>query len=151
MIMPTDYVPLLRWRMGEYQALERLDPGLKAGVVPLIEVLPPDYDFELRKPKKGIGEQLAPFAKQLKKRWGEARQGRQQSGLSGPLLLSDGVGSVSRTDLLSWQRLHLRLSDRQRKARQSDHLEMGRDQPSHHESGGRSRQAKRVLSVSRTL
>ena len=56
MIMPTDYVPLLRWRMGEYQALEKLDPGLKAGVVPLIEVLPPDYDFELRKPKKEIGE-----------------------------------------------------------------------------------------------
>lgn len=57
--------------MGEYQALERFDPRLKAEVVPLIEVLPPDYDFELRKPKKDIGEQLAPFAKQLKKRWGD--------------------------------------------------------------------------------
>lgn len=79
MIMPTDYVPLLRWRMGEYQALEKLDPGLKAGVVPLIEVLPPDYDFELRKPKKEIGEQLSPFAKQLKKRWGD-----------GPALLDAG-------------------------------------------------------------
>lgn len=79
MIMPTDYVPLLRWRMGEYQALERLDPELKAGVIPLIEVLPPDYDFELRKPKKNIGEQLTPFAKQLKKRWGD-----------GPALLDAG-------------------------------------------------------------
>ena len=67
---PKYYVPLLRWRMGEYQALEKLCDFSKSRTVPLIEVLPPDYDFELRRPKKHIDEQLKPFAKQIEKRWG---------------------------------------------------------------------------------
>lgn len=69
MAPPNWYVPLLRWRMGEYQALEKLSDACKARTVPLIEVLPPDYDFEARKPKKTIDEQLQPFAKQIDKRW----------------------------------------------------------------------------------
>ncbi len=69
MATPNYYVPLLRWRMGEYQALEKLSDACKARTVPLIEVLPPDYDFELHQPKKHIDEQLKPFAKQIEKRW----------------------------------------------------------------------------------
>ena len=69
MVTPNYYVPLLRWRMGEYQALEKLSEFCKGRTVPLIEVLPPDYDFELRQPKKHIDEQLKPFAKQIEKRW----------------------------------------------------------------------------------
>ena len=42
MATPNYYVPLLRWRMGEYQALEKLSVACKARTVPLIEVLPPD-------------------------------------------------------------------------------------------------------------
>lgn len=69
MATPNYYVPLLRWRMGEYQALEKLSDFCKGRTVPLIEVLPPDYDFELRQPKKHVDEQLKPFAKQIEKRW----------------------------------------------------------------------------------
>ena len=35
MTTPNYYVPLLRWRMGEYQALEKLSDACKARTVPL--------------------------------------------------------------------------------------------------------------------
>ncbi len=69
-ITPRTYVPLLRWRMGEYQALERLGPVQKAATVPLLELLPPDYDFELRKPKKDIDDHLRLFGPRVFKKWG---------------------------------------------------------------------------------
>ena len=62
MVTSKHYVPLLRWRMGEYQALEKLGDAQKAATVPLLEILPPDYDFELRKPKKDIDEHLNSLA-----------------------------------------------------------------------------------------
>lgn len=65
------YVPLLRWRMGEYQALFRLETSRKPFVVPLIEVLEPDFDFEKWVPKKSIDEHLTAFGGQLSKKWGE--------------------------------------------------------------------------------
>lgn len=74
--MPTtvfDYVPVLKWRQGEYQALLRLDAARKARVRPLIEVTPPEYDFEKKKVKKTLEAQLEPFAKRLKLKWGTQR------------------------------------------------------------------------------
>ncbi len=70
-IAPTQYVPLLRWRMGEYQALFKLAAGLKPAVVPLIEVLPPDFDFEQWRPKKEIDDHLGGFAAKLEKKWSD--------------------------------------------------------------------------------
>lgn len=70
-IAPTQYVPLLRWRMGEYQALFKLAEGLKPAVVPLIEVLPPDFDFEQWRPKKEIDDHLGGFAAKLEKKWSD--------------------------------------------------------------------------------
>ncbi len=69
MAIPNYYVPLLRWRAGEYRALKRLSDACRQRTVPLIEVLPPDYDFALRQPKKHIDEQLKPFAKQVEDHW----------------------------------------------------------------------------------
>lgn len=69
MVIPDYYVPLLRWRRGEYQALSKLHASARSKTYPLIEVLPPDYDFELHKPKKHIDEQLQPFVKQVAKHW----------------------------------------------------------------------------------
>jgi|JI7StandDraft_1071085.scaffolds.fasta_scaffold17549_6 hypothetical protein len=69
MDIPNYYVPLLRWRAGEYRALKRLSDTCRQRTVPLIEVLPPDYDFALRQPKKHIDEQLKPFAKQVEDHW----------------------------------------------------------------------------------
>jgi hypothetical protein len=64
------YVPVLKWRQGEYQALMRLHAVTKAQVTPLIEVTPPEWDFETHKFKKTIDSQLAPFASRLEKKWG---------------------------------------------------------------------------------
>src|SRR5690348_2727707 len=69
-ITQRTYVPLLRWRMGEYQALEKLDEAKKSVIVPLLEVLAPDYDFEQRRPKKDVDEQLKSFGEKLSKKWG---------------------------------------------------------------------------------
>jgi hypothetical protein len=71
MAMTTlDYVPVLKWRQGEYQALLRLDEARSDRVVPLIEVTPPEFDFEEGKEKKTLEKQLEPFAKRLKAKWG---------------------------------------------------------------------------------
>jgi hypothetical protein len=71
--MPTtvlDYVPVLKWRQGEYQALLRLDEIHRQRVIPLIEVTPPEYDFEEGKARKTLEQQLKPFARRLKVKWG---------------------------------------------------------------------------------
>lgn len=70
-ITATDYVPVLKWRQGEYQALWRLSDAYKVRIVPLIEVTPPDFDFELWQPKKSIDAHLEKFAARFKQKWGE--------------------------------------------------------------------------------
>jgi hypothetical protein len=82
-ITAANYVPVLKWRQGEYQALWRLNDALKARVVPLIEVTPPDFDFEEWKPKKTIDEHLEKFATRLKQKWG-ARPALLDTGLLDP-------------------------------------------------------------------
>ncbi len=71
MLKTTQYVPVLKWRQGEYQALFRLDAAVKDRIVPLIEVTPPEWDFELAKQAKSIDEHLVKFAPRLKQKWGE--------------------------------------------------------------------------------
>lgn len=65
-----DYVPVLKWRQGEYQALLRLNAAHRKHVVPLIEVTPPEFDFAEGKVKKTLEAQLEPFARRLKAKWG---------------------------------------------------------------------------------
>ena len=69
-ISQTDYVPILKWRQGEYQALLRLADPIKDCTVPLIEITPPDYDFETQTPLKTLDEHLVTFATRLQKKWG---------------------------------------------------------------------------------
>lgn len=66
---PKPYVPLLRWRQGEYEALFRLGDPQKDATCPLIEILPPDYDFEQRKPKRDLEDHLKLFGKRLNTKW----------------------------------------------------------------------------------
>lgn len=72
-ITPNDYMPVLKWRQGEYQGLMRLSDSVKDRTVPLIEVTPPDFDFELQKPTKTIDEHLCNFAKRFDDKWGKRR------------------------------------------------------------------------------
>ena len=64
------YVPALRWRQGEYQALFRLTPAVKELVVPLITIPPVEFDFELWQPKKSIHEHVYPFVARFQSKWG---------------------------------------------------------------------------------
>jgi hypothetical protein len=69
-ITSYDYVPILKWRQGEYQALLRLKDPVKDSIVPLIEVTPPDFDFEAGTPTKTLDEHLVTFAPRLQAKWG---------------------------------------------------------------------------------
>jgi Beta protein len=63
------YVPCLRWKQGEYQALLRLTDESKCSLTPLIEVPEIGYDFEAGKPSKTLDDHLAPFATRVDAKW----------------------------------------------------------------------------------
>ncbi|MCY3879259.1 MAG: beta family protein [Rhodobacteraceae bacterium] len=63
------YVPTLRWRQGEYQALMQLSPPIKSKIVPLIFVPEVEFDFELRQPRKSVHEHVFPFPGRFRKKW----------------------------------------------------------------------------------
>ena len=71
MILREDvYVPALRWRQGEYQALLRLKELVKAKIVPLISIPHVEFDFESRQLKRTIHEHVLPFVRRYKEKWG---------------------------------------------------------------------------------
>lgn len=64
------YVPSLRWRLGEYQALLNLKVAAKARIVPLITIPSIEYDFEEERPKHTVDQHVKPFPKRFKDKWG---------------------------------------------------------------------------------
>lgn len=70
-LKPDNYVPSLRWRMGEYQALSRLDDEAKDRVVPFIVIPEIEFDFEQWQAKKTLQEHVSPFPKRYKEKWGK--------------------------------------------------------------------------------
>jgi hypothetical protein len=66
------YVPCLRWKKGEYQAVSLLSQEAKAAILPLIEVPEMGFDFETRENNKTIDEHLAKIAERVRKNWGHA-------------------------------------------------------------------------------
>ena len=67
------YVPCLRWKQGEYQALQQLSPKAKAKLTPLVEVAEMNFDFETRKAPKSVDEHLEDVADRFEKKWGAKR------------------------------------------------------------------------------
>jgi hypothetical protein len=67
------YVPCVRWKMGEYQAIYRLAADTKARVTPLIEVAEIGWDFELGRQSSSIDDHVAKFVKRLYAKWGSRR------------------------------------------------------------------------------
>lgn len=65
------YVPALRWRQGEYQALWHLSSAVKKQIVPLITIPPVEFDFELWQPKKSIQEHVHPFVARYQEKWSQ--------------------------------------------------------------------------------
>lgn len=68
---PQLYIPCLRWKQGEYQALSKLSANTQNSILPLIEVAEIGFDFESRTNSKTIDEHLDPFAKRVKDKWGK--------------------------------------------------------------------------------
>ncbi len=64
------YIPALRWRQGEYQALLKLSEAVKKQIVPLITIPGVEFDFEAREPKKSVHDHVHPFAKRYVHKWG---------------------------------------------------------------------------------
>jgi hypothetical protein len=64
------YVPVLKWRQGEYQALFRADSAVKARITPLFEIPAETWDFENACASKSLDEHLAKFGQRLKEKWG---------------------------------------------------------------------------------
>lgn len=69
-IAPDAYIPSLRWRMGEYQALFRLSEDAKTRIVPFIVVPEIEYDFEKLEMKHTLQEHVETFPERYKKKWG---------------------------------------------------------------------------------
>lgn len=64
------YVPCLRWKQGEYQAVLRLSDQTRQALTPLIEVPEIGFDFERKVQSRTIENHLAPFAKRVRQKWG---------------------------------------------------------------------------------
>lgn len=72
MILTSDmYVPALRWRQGEYQALYRLSAEAKLRTVPFIMIPEVEFDFEIWAPKKSVHEHVHPFIARFKSKWNQ--------------------------------------------------------------------------------
>ncbi len=67
----SHYVPCLRWKTGEYQAVYRLSNTTKKMFTPLIQVSEFGYDFEKKKEPKTIDKHIEPFAKRVHDKWGK--------------------------------------------------------------------------------
>ena len=70
MILSNHYVPFLKWRQSEYQALFKLKKEIKDLITPYIIMPPIEYDFEEKRLKKTIQEHIEPMPKRLKDKWG---------------------------------------------------------------------------------
>ena len=64
------YVPILKWRQGEYQALLRLANNIKDKIHPMIVIPPVEFDFEEWKAKKTVQEHIEKFGKRFCDKWG---------------------------------------------------------------------------------
>jgi hypothetical protein len=69
MFQHNHYVPVLKWKMGEYQALSRLSDQVKARTTPLLEIPPVGFDFESREARESWSSHLGDFGRRLRNKW----------------------------------------------------------------------------------
>lgn len=89
------YVPALKWRQAEYQALLRLSDAAKGRVVPLIIIPPVEFDFEEAEPKKTPQEYLEPFPRRFKLKWGARAAWIDVDPTLHSAVMSDGSDGIS--------------------------------------------------------
>ena len=69
MFSHTHYVPILKFRQGEYLAMGRSSITIKKWMTPLFELPTEPWDFEEKKPSKSMDQHLSQFGKRLSRNW----------------------------------------------------------------------------------
>jgi len=67
------YVPILKGKYGEFQALQNLESATKEALTPLVEVVPIPWDYKKKKPAKTIDGHLATLPSRIQNAWGTER------------------------------------------------------------------------------
>jgi hypothetical protein len=68
--MEQKYVPILKWKRGEYNSLADLFDETKKSIKPLIEITPPAWDFKANKFKKTVHKHAIDSVEKIAGRWG---------------------------------------------------------------------------------
>ncbi len=89
------YVPVLKWRQSEYQAITKLDEETKNMLTPLFEIPKETWDFEKKQAAKSVDEHLSTFGKRLKAKWGVRRCFVDSCHLNGDVCMEDGEHHLS--------------------------------------------------------
>src|ERR1700719_3256264 len=63
------YVPILKGREGEYRALAQLEPAVRAGLMPVIEIPSVPWDFVSDSPARTIDAHLQTIGRKLREAW----------------------------------------------------------------------------------
>jgi hypothetical protein len=66
-----NYVPILRLKQGEMNALSKIDDSVKKKIVPFLEVCDVDKNWNTGKPKKTISDHIQNRVELVQKCWGE--------------------------------------------------------------------------------
>lgn len=90
------YVPVLKWRQGEYLALARMSDALRQRMTPLLEIPAEAWDYETERPQKSIDEHIGLFGRRLMATWGGQPCFVDSCYLPPDALCGDGVHHVER-------------------------------------------------------
>jgi len=63
------YLPVLKSKLGEFDALSKLNPDTKKSVVPLLDITPMEWDHSTNAKPKTIEVHLQNFCKKMIKKW----------------------------------------------------------------------------------
>src|SRR2546423_15661215 len=63
------YVPVLKGKQGELQALEALTDSVRMHLTPLMEVAPIPWDWEEERPQRTLDDHLTSFLRGIRRAW----------------------------------------------------------------------------------
>lgn len=73
-LKPQNYIPCLRWKKGEYQAVLKLTAFACNSIMPIIEIPEQGYDFEKKTNILTLDEHLNSFISRVKNKWGTTNE-----------------------------------------------------------------------------
>ncbi|WP_370154127.1 beta family protein [Ferrovibrio sp.] len=95
------YVPVLKWRQGEYLALSKLGKLEKSKITPVLDIPPVEWDFEKGEHAKTIDRHLETFGARLEKNWGTRPIFVDLKLVDQKMIMSDGTHPITRVHKLS--------------------------------------------------